>query len=305
MKRMFNKKTFALFGFLLFTGLIIVNITPNTVQASRENITSIASTSKVYNNAAEIISTDMLTQQQTQELQRIFDDLKHRLSSEASTDETQRIFNETIIELDRYHLLPDGMSVQQAQRLVSHATIRDQRFYQRFLGQPEEGTIQNMFCSIAGNASTTHVAKPVMKLTMRLFDIMDYCTGNSLLVSLSSSVWFVLDRISTLGQIILLLPGRHCGVSIYFGNYHFYPYPTWRHPAEGWVSTEGLLGKQNITGSFWGQKMTGGWQPQDDWYMNFTWRGCVGFTGLLFYAGQDTVYFLGSALQVNIGPDRP
>ena len=134
---------------------------------------------------------------------------------------------------------------------------------------------------------------------------MDYNTGNAPLLKIATAFWFVFNQISKITQTILYQNGSHYGVYIYFGNYHYYPYPNWLFPAQGWISTNGINDKQNISGSFWGQKMTNGWQQQDDWYMNHTWRGCIGFTGLITYIGSDSAYYLGSALQVNIGPNRP
>jgi hypothetical protein len=203
------------------------------------------------------------------------------------------------------------MNIEQAKRLVTSASQNQkvipflQKISTKFQADSKEGTIQNSFCYIAGNTSNTHFAKPVTKITMRLFDIMDYSTGNSILVLVSSALWIVFNQLSTISQMILKLQGNHCGVSIFFGNYHYYPYPNWLYPAQGWISTDGINGKQNISGSLWGQKVTSGWQPQDDWYMNYTWRGCVGFTGFITYFGSDSAYYLGSALYVYVGPDRP
>ena len=255
--------------------------------------------------------TVQLTKRQVREAQRVFDDLKNRMSTAESMEETQRIFNDTIASLSRYNLLPNGMSIQQAKRLVTSASQNQKgetllkKISSKFQADSKEGTIQNSFCLIAGNTSNTHFAKPVTKLTMHLYDIMDYSSGNHILVVISTALWIVFNPLSTISQMILKRQGNHCGVSIFFGNYHYYPYPNWLYPAQGWISTDGINGKQNISGSLWGQKVTSGWQPQDDWYMNYTWRGCVGFTGFITYFGSDSAYYLGSALYVYVGPDRP
>jgi hypothetical protein len=248
-----------------------------------------------------------LTKQQVEEVQTIFDNLKNRLSTAESIEETQRTFNDTIIELDRYNLLPEGMSIEQAQRLVNHATNHHQLItpLQKLFAVPAAGTIQNSFCSIAGNTSNTHFAKLAKRTALLLYYIIDYCTGNAPLVTAATALYIVFNEIAKINQMILQQNGHHFGVCLYFGNYRYSPYPDWLSPAQGWLSTNGVSGKQNITGSFWGQKMTGGWQPLDDWYMNYTWRGCLGFSGLIIYAGTDSAYYLGSALSVNVGPNRP
>jgi hypothetical protein len=167
------------------------------------------------------------------------------------------------------------------------------------------GTIQNSWCYIAGNTSNTHFAKLAKRIAHRLIPIMESNTGNVPLEKIATDIWFVFNLLSKITQPILHQNGPHVGACIYFGNYHYNPYPNWLSPAQGWISTIGINGKQNISGTFWGQKMTSGWQQQDDWYMNYTWRGCMGFNGLIIYVGSDSAYYLGSALQVQVGPNRP
>jgi len=251
----------------------------------------------------------LLRKQQVREVQRIFDELKNRLSTSNSMEETQQIFNDSIVSLSSYNLFPAGMTIEQAKRLVSGINQKILPLFQKistkFQVDTKAGTIQNSFCLIAGNTSNTHFAKPVTKITMHLFDIMDYSSENIILVRLSTAFWIIFNPLSSISQKILKLQGNHCGASIFFGNFHYYPYPNWLSSAQGWLSTNGVNGKQNISGFFWGQKMTSGWQPQDDWYMNYTWRGCVGFTGFIIYIGSDSAYYIGSALHVNVGPNRP
>jgi hypothetical protein len=296
------------FFFIVVAFLPSINV--NVVKAAGENHL-VEITTQVYDVTAETTATVELTEQQAQEVQTVFDDLKNRLSTAESVEETQRIFNDTIIVLDRYNLLPEEISIEHAQRLVNHATNHQkriaplQKLSQKLPGETAIGAIQNSFCSIAGNISNTHFAKLAKRTALRLYYILDYNTGNAPLIKVATALFIVFNEIGKINQMILRQNGYHLGVCIYFGNYHYSPYPNWLSPAQGWISTNGINGKKNITGAFWGQKMTGGWQPQDDWYMNYTWRGCVGFTGLILYVGTDSNYFLGSALSINVGPNRP
>jgi hypothetical protein len=253
----------------------------------------------------------LLTQQQVREIQQVFNELKNRLSSVDSMEETQQIFNDTLVSLSSYNLLPTSMTIEQAKRLVSSINQNQkliplhQNISTKFKADTKTGTIQNTCCYIAGNTSNTHFTKLAKRIAHRLVTIMDYSTGNAPLLKVTTALWVVINQISKITQKILYQNGFHYGVCIYFGNYHYYPYPNWLFPAQGWISTNGINGKQNISGSFWGQKMTSGWQPQDDWYMNHSWRGCMGFTGLITYIGSDSAYYLGSALQVHVGLNRP
>ena len=296
---------------LLFVGVAIApSINFTVVKASDDN-ELVTVTTQACSSMVDKVHTVLLTKRQAREVKTVFDELKNCLSTAVSMEETQKILNDTIVSLSRYNLLPTGMSIEQAKRLVTCARHNQkvipflQKISTKFQADTKEGTIQNSFCYIAGNTSNTHFAKPVTKLTMRLYDIMDYSSGNHILVVVSTALWIVFNQLSTISQMILQRQGNHGGVSIFFGNYHYYPYPNWLYPAQGWISTNGMNGIQNISGSFWGQKVTSGWQPQDDWCMNYTWRGCVGFTGLITYFGSDSAYYLGSALSINVCPDRP
>jgi hypothetical protein len=296
---------------LLFVGVAIAPSINFTVVNASENNELVEVSIQAYGIDSDLDHTVQVTKQQAQEVKTVFDALKSRMSAAGSLKETQSIFNETIVSLSRYNLLPRGMGIEQAKRLVTSAGQNQKamtllrKISTKFQAESPAGTIQNQFCYIAGNTSNTHFTKPITKLTMHLYDIMDYGSANHILVVVSTVAWIVLNQISILSQKIVSRQGNHCGVSIFFGNFKYYPYPNWFYPAQGWISTDGINGKQNLSGSFWGQKMTSGWQPQDDWCMNYTWRGCVGFTGLITYVGTDSAYYLGSALQVNVGSDRP
>ncbi len=252
-----------------------------------------------------------LTRQQERQLQQLFDDLKDHLATADLLKDTHEIFNDTIDELQRYNILPNELSAQLLKRLVSKTSSYQkipphlQQLCRKYQGTSTEGEITNYLCSIAGNSSNTHAAKLAKRIAHRLSVIMDHSTENALLVKIATAFWIVINQISKITQKLVTQDGTHYGVCLYFGNYHYYPYPDWLYPAKGWVSTNGINGVQNITGTFWGQTLAGGWQPQDDWYMNYTWRGCLGFSGVIIYTDVDTAYFLGSALQVHIGPDRP
>jgi hypothetical protein len=309
---MTKEKKLGIFGIILLLVSVCCapNLTANTTILSGEHHCSELS-SQDREITTKTTVTIQVTEQQTKDIRVIFDDLKNQLSTAHSTEETQRIFSDTIITLDRHNLLPKEMSVQQIQQLVNHAythqhksTILQKLFYE-FQTETAAGSIQNSFCSIAGNTSNTHVAKLAKRTALQLYYIIDFNTGNVLLNKAALALFVVFNEIAKLNQKLLEKNGPHLGVSLYFGNYHYAPYPDWLSPAQGWISTDGVNGQQNITGSFWGQTMTGGWQPQVDWYMNYTWRGCLGFTGLIYYTGTDNAYFLGSALSVNIGPNRP
>ena len=244
-----DKKTFVVLSFFLCIGFIIAPISSMyTVSASAGNI-PVKITTRVSDFTAETTVMVQLTEQQTRDVRIIFDDLKNRLTTAESTEETQRIFNDTIIELDRYNLLPEGMSVEHAQRLVNHATNNRkiitplQKLSQNLQAKTAAGTIQNSFCSVAGNTSNTHFTKLAKRTALRLYYIIDFKTGNAPLVKMATALFVVFNEIGKINQMILRQNGYHLGVCIYFGNYHYAPYPNWLSPAQGWLSTNGVKRK--------------------------------------------------------------
>jgi len=95
--------------------------------------------------------TVSMTQQDADEVEVLFDDMQNRLSTVKSDDETMVIFNEVIVELDRYGLL-GGLSVRQAQRLVTfqYQRFKNNRFFQRIINTEKLDGNENSFCMIYG-----------------------------------------------------------------------------------------------------------------------------------------------------------
>jgi len=253
-KNYISRKGLTVTVILLFINVAFApSISINMTKASKDN-DLVEVTIRSCDPKEDKIYTVQLTKRQIREVQRIFDELKNHLSISTSMEETLRIFNDTIISMSRYNLLPNDMTIEQAKRLVANANQNQkiksllQKISTKLQANAKAGTIQNSFCLIAGNTSNIHFAKPVTKITMRLFDIMDYCSGNSILVKIATALWIVFNPLSTISQMILYLQGNHLGVNIFFGNFHYYPYPNWLFPAQGWLSTNGINGQQNISG---------------------------------------------------------
>ncbi|HVO72984.1 MAG TPA: hypothetical protein VMT35_03110 [Ignavibacteriaceae bacterium] len=114
-----SKKGLAVGIFLLFIGVAVApSINSTVVKASNDNdlveVTSQACGIKEFGN-----TTVKLTKQQYQNLEQYFVDFRARLNQTTTKDEAIPIFKDAVVELNKYGLLPKGMSIEKAQRLVT------------------------------------------------------------------------------------------------------------------------------------------------------------------------------------------
>ena len=62
--------------------------------------------------------TVQLTQQEADEVELLFDDIEQQLSEVETREDTEKIFKDAVVELDKYGLL-GGLNVRQAQKLIT------------------------------------------------------------------------------------------------------------------------------------------------------------------------------------------
>jgi hypothetical protein len=113
------RKSLAVAVILLFIGVSIApSININVVKASNDNdrveVTTQACGIKGFGN-----TTVKLTRQQYQNLEQYLVDFRARLNKTTTREEAVPIFKEAVVELNKYGLLPRGMSVQKAEKLVT------------------------------------------------------------------------------------------------------------------------------------------------------------------------------------------
>ncbi|MBE3137148.1 MAG: hypothetical protein IMZ43_07150 [Thermoplasmata archaeon] len=112
-------KGLAIAVIFLFVGVAFApSINFNVVKASNDNdlveVTTQACGIKGFGN-----HTVKLTRQQYQSLEQYLVDFRERLNQTTTREEAVPIFKEAVVELNKYGLLPKGMSVEQTQKLVS------------------------------------------------------------------------------------------------------------------------------------------------------------------------------------------
>lgn len=113
------KKGVAVAIILLFLGVAVVpSINISVVKAATDN-DLVEVTTEAYGIKGFGNHTVKLTKQQNQNLEQYLVDLRERLNTTTTRDEAVPLFKEAVVELNKYGLLPKGMSVELAQRLVS------------------------------------------------------------------------------------------------------------------------------------------------------------------------------------------
>jgi len=93
--------------------------------------------------------TVSLTKEDADEVEK--DDIERRLDNVETREETVEIFNEAVVELDKYGLL-GGLSVKQVQRLVSkiNLNLRFGKLVEEYFGsEKEENDTSNRLCLVA------------------------------------------------------------------------------------------------------------------------------------------------------------
>lgn len=97
--------------------------------------------------------TVSLTQQEADEVELLFDDIHEQLNKVETREEAEEIFKKAAMELNQYGLLPKGMSVEQAQKLVAGEYSKDKGL-PIFEKVSHENSIQenqyNFFCFVSG-----------------------------------------------------------------------------------------------------------------------------------------------------------
>jgi hypothetical protein len=295
------KKILSLTMILLFIGVAIApSINYTVVKASDDNdlieVTTQACGIKGYGN-----TTVKLTKQQYQNLEQYLVNFRARLNQTTTRDEAVPLFKEAVVELDKYGLLPKGMSIETAKRLVHH--INEIPIVTNLLertAQTHPGLVngsENHLCLIAGKTTETWFEGPVAILSYKLLLLSALFFGGPI-----SSIFLMLS----LGGFLLLnvFSARNPFAVLYrvgFGGlYSEHDYIPWEFYASGWVSTVGLNGRKTWQGNMQGTLPIEGTRiPGGASYTEY-YTGAVGFTGIKTSSLGGSTFYLGSALWVKI-----
>jgi len=279
---------------ILFLGL---SIQPSVATIQPESIDT-----EYYDITTEFIGlgkefTVQLTQQQMDELDLLFEDIREQLNNSESKEETIQIYNNAIKRLDGLGLLGD-YSVKQVQELVTGRFQNPmfnhliKKLSNRFLLDDDF----NMFCIISGSTTDTFVLPLSTVFIQRFISKMEnlpYAIFYILIPFLQLLLFFNWLRVFVGYRIPITL-----GSGISFG---FYGALSNNYiPANGWIHTYGMFGHNKWDNNFYGQI--------SEYYLFFgvLYIGVNGFIGLKIHdMNSFDYYYLGFANYVNIGSEPP
>ncbi|MCX6667486.1 MAG: hypothetical protein NTV74_04515 [Euryarchaeota archaeon] len=204
------------------------------------------------------------------EYDNIVKELTEQLSSKEKQEELISRLNDAVVKLDEKGMLPSGMSVEEAQSLVTERIheISNNVSVSEIEKVLEMENNENFFCLMTGTASGTLFLGPLA--------VFSYLFG--------AGLWFMFS---------FLFNPLQLGSMIYLGNNCF--------SAFGWISTIGLNGKKSWDGDFYGALPI----PPLPIFIGVLWEewypGVFGFTGIkiLGFAPNSKTFFLGAALWVD------
>jgi len=222
---------------LLFIGVSLApSINQSVVTASQDDdlveVTTQACGIKGYRD-----TTVKLTKQQYQELEQYLIDFRARLNQTSTREEAIIIFKEAVVELDKYGLLPKGMSVKTVQKLVVGPiqNIKYKNLIQKSSKCLPRNGIENTLCLVAGLTSQTYplgfigVFKNILEIFFFLW-----------LVGLQSGFQhplpFQMFGPVAFGYEFWQIHGKGDGIN----------------PAHGWITAVGSNGLTQMRGPFYG-----------------------------------------------------
>jgi len=318
MRTCFIKNGLAVGIILLLFGVAVQPAFAINIKSSND---SILNNELDYNELVEyivqIVRTDeiienkvFLTEEEVNNLESLFEKIRIDLDNSKSEKETIQIYNDAAESLKNFGILPEDISIDEIKQLITGSN-RDLNNI-RFKNEMGDG-FENRLCFVAGKSTSTFLLGYSLLITVlywipflavsSIFEFIRYIFH----ISEDS----ILDRILTAFQLIFYLPflplwpltilsllqlfdkiPEFLGGIIILG---VLGYSSGHVPAEGWINTMGLNGKQNYIGNFYGQI---GIIP---FFLVHWYLGITGFTGVnILNTKTYELFYLGFALHVKI-----
>ena len=239
------------------------------------------------------------------EAEKIFNDLKSKLDTVTTKQETITFFKEIIVKLNDYGLLPKEMTVKQAQRLITWCYLKFE-LIQTFQNNNENNS-GNTNCFVVGITNNTFFRPfptiydiPIVYYFMFNTSIGSYFNFLAWFYAIRSSLPFKIGPYAYFGD-------RY--KSVENGNITYEDIDA----SSGWVWTNGLDGVKKWNGTFYGGLYTKYLKSdEDDNNYAEAWQpvGIRGFVGINLFnfisVGNDiSTFYIGFAREVNFTYSPP
>lgn len=283
---------------LLFVGLTLAStLKCQMVKASEENdfieITTQASGIQGYTDTMVT-----LTRGQYHDLEQYLVEFRARLNQTSTREEAGSLFREAVVKLDTYGLLPQGMSVAQAQKLVLgwYPQQITTGFLQRMSEKNQQAPQSNFLCLVAGELNNTYSDRRINNWLYQ-FAIRKYPdTARYILISLMILTAKRNEHFNNMPLAICDIVGIGY-LNVFYDTYH---------NSSGWFWSIGAAGKK-----VWDGEMVGALPGPKIWgfiplgghygYTLYADPGMWGFSGLKVLPGAvENKFYLGSALCIGI-----
>jgi len=286
MKDIWLKKSLVVSVIFLIIGVAVApSINQSVVTASQDDdlveVTSQACGIKGYWD-----TTVKLTREQYQHLEQYLVEFRARLNQTSSREEAIPFFKEAVVELDKYGLLPKGISVEKAQGLVV-GNGKSTNIINK-IHNSEISDCHNFYCLITGEAEDCRVANTVISAFRIVFEKFFTSRIAFFLLYIGTFFLWIMKNFTPASMLNFL--------SLLTYGDEFYNYPGYgAYPSTGWIYTAGVNGIDTINGSLWGHI--------EFPVMAFYWKcytGAFGFTGIKLGS-----FFLGAAVLVKVDVFQP
>lgn len=289
---------------LFFIGVAIApSINTNVVKASHED-QFITVTTHACGIEGFRDTTVKLTREQYNDLEQYLVGFRARLNQTSTREETARLFRHVVVILHSYGLLPEHMSIKEAQRVVTGAyqrpRLRD--LYHLMNRNKQAVNDSNVLCLLTGTTTSTtflgiaelSVAALIYLLYFPYFLEKIVCDDPVIM----QDVLMKLHELCTLLRTISLRRAFQTGTIVFGTSKEEYIPPEFRFsPAHGWIDTQGLIGKKSWEGTFFGSiRVLRSFEFRSYSY----YVGATGFAGIKLNKGDGKNFFLGSAVHCDV-----
>jgi len=259
---------------VLFIGVAIAPSVNSRVVKTSDDLAEVTSQACGIKGFGD--TTVKLTKQQYHDLEQYLVAVQARLNQTTTREEAVPIYKEAVIELNSYGLLPKGMSITQAQLLVTgfQFSERTQEIIQKILDRNQPANPNNTFCLLAGNVDRANC-----------WSLTTLTSGAAFILLIA--LFFFLDNHFGLAPVNLFAFLTAIAMGFFLYGLWAKPFNLLSHidftpSAKGSIHSIGLSGVYTVNGTFYGD--------------------ILGFTGIrimkvLHFTGA---FFLGSAISVSI-----